>query len=123
MDVALPSIRPSARGQFVKIFITLKPQSIFGSNFAYLYILKLFSHWYTKRGRGFVEHPFGRPRSVSENAHSPEPHGHIYHVYMDIRRLVRYLNIVASKTQSYSKINEKKIKAILTVVDNLMRAL
>ena len=70
MDEFLPSIRPSVRGQLVKTFITLQPHGIFGSSFAYLYILKLSSHWYTKRGRDFAEHPSQRPWSVSENAHN-----------------------------------------------------
>ena len=41
MDEALLSIRLSIRGQLVKSLITLEQPGIFGSNFAYLYILSL----------------------------------------------------------------------------------
>ena len=42
MDKALQSISPA--GQLVKMLITLEPHGIFGSNFAYLYILTLSNH-------------------------------------------------------------------------------
>ena len=35
-------------GQLVKMLITLEQHDIFGSNFAYLFILTLSSHWYAK---------------------------------------------------------------------------
>ena len=38
-DEALLSISPAGRGQLVKMLTTLEPHGIFGSNFAYLYIL------------------------------------------------------------------------------------
>ena len=44
MDEALRSISPFGSGQLVKIFIILEPHGIFGSNFAYLFILTLSSH-------------------------------------------------------------------------------
>ena len=39
MDKALLSISPAGRGELVKIPITLEPQGIFGSNFAYFNIV------------------------------------------------------------------------------------
>ena len=41
-DEALLSINQAGRGQLVKLLITLEPHGIFGSNFAYLFILTLF---------------------------------------------------------------------------------
>ena len=38
------------------VLITLEPHGIFRSNFAYLFILAMSSHWYAKQRRGFVEH-------------------------------------------------------------------
>ena len=48
MDEAMLSISPASRGQLVKMLITLEPPSIFGSTFAYLFILTLSIHWYRK---------------------------------------------------------------------------
>ena len=49
IDEAFLSISLSRRGQLVKVLITLEPHDILGSNFAYLFILTLSSHWYAKR--------------------------------------------------------------------------
>ena len=57
-------------GQLVKMIITLEQNDIFRSHLAYLFILKLSSHWYVKLVQGFVEHHFGGSRSFSENAHN-----------------------------------------------------
>ena len=38
----------AGRGLLVKTLITLEPHGIFRSNFAYLIILTLSSHWYAK---------------------------------------------------------------------------
>ena len=54
----------------VKMLITLEPHGIFGSNFVYLCILTLSSHWYEKRRRGSTEYHFGRSSSFGENAHN-----------------------------------------------------
>ena len=43
MDEGLLSIRSAGCGQLVKLLMTLEPHGIFGSNFAYLCILKLSS--------------------------------------------------------------------------------
>ena len=66
MDEALLRNSPAGHGQLVKIFITVEPQGIFGSYLAYLFVLKLSSHWYAKRLRGlcvmflcFVAFPCG----------------------------------------------------------------
>ena len=53
----------------VKMFITLVQHDIFCSNFVYLWILTLSSHWYEKMWWGFTEHHFGRSSSFGENAH------------------------------------------------------
>ena len=44
-DEALLSIGMAGRGQLVKMLIALEPHGIFGSNWAYFYILTLSSHW------------------------------------------------------------------------------
>ena len=49
MDNALQSISQAGRGQLVKMLITFEPHGIFESNFAYLFILIVFSHWYAKQ--------------------------------------------------------------------------
>ena len=49
MDEALLNISPVGHGRLVKILITFEPHGIFGSNFAYLFILTLSNHWYAKR--------------------------------------------------------------------------
>ena len=48
VDGALLSISLAGHGQLVKMLITLVhvPHSIFGSNFAYLFILIVSGHWY-----------------------------------------------------------------------------
>ena len=48
IEEASPSIILAGRALLVKMFITLEPHGIFGSNFAYLCILTLPSHWYEK---------------------------------------------------------------------------
>ena len=47
-DKASPSIILACRALLVKMLITLEPLGIFGSNFVYLCILTLSSHWYEK---------------------------------------------------------------------------
>ena len=47
-DEASPSIILVRRALLVEILITLEPHGIFGSNFVYLCILTLSSHWYDK---------------------------------------------------------------------------
>ena len=54
--------------------ITLEPQGIYGSNFAYWYILKLSSDWYAKWWQAFAEHLFGWSRSFSEILKTLELH-------------------------------------------------
>ena len=49
-DEASPSIILAGRVLLVKMIITLEPHGIFGSNFVYLFILALYSHWYEKNG-------------------------------------------------------------------------
>ena len=70
---ASPSIILTDRALLVKMLFTLEPQGIIGSNFVYLCILTLSSHWYAKRWRVFIEHHFGRLSSFSENAHNSWP--------------------------------------------------
>ena len=48
MDEGLLSIISTGCGQLVKMLITVEPHDIFGSNFEYLSILTLSSHWYAK---------------------------------------------------------------------------
>ena len=48
-DKTSASIILAGQALLVKMLITLEPQSIFGSNFVYLCILTLSSHWYEKR--------------------------------------------------------------------------
>ena len=45
-DEASPSIFLAGRALLVKMLITLEPRYAFGSNFEYLCILTLSSHWY-----------------------------------------------------------------------------
>ena len=47
-DEALPSIILAGQALLVKMLITLEQHGIFGSNFVYLCILTLPSHWYAK---------------------------------------------------------------------------
>ena len=47
-DEASPSIILAGRALLVKMLITLEPHGIFGSNFVYLCISTLSSHWYEK---------------------------------------------------------------------------
>ena len=47
-DEASPSIILASRALLVKMLITFEPHGIFGSNFVYLCILTLSSHWYVK---------------------------------------------------------------------------
>ena len=48
-DEASPSIILASQAFLVKMLITLEPHGIFGSNFVYVCILTLSSHWYEKR--------------------------------------------------------------------------
>ena len=48
-DKASASIIFDGRALLVKMLITLEPHGIFGSNFVYLCIFTLASHWYEKR--------------------------------------------------------------------------
>ena len=47
-DKASLSIILDGQTLLMKTLITLEPHGIFGSNFVYLCILTLFSHWYEK---------------------------------------------------------------------------
>ena len=53
-DEASPSIIFAGRALLVKKLVTLEPDGIFGSNFVYLSILALSSHWYDQRTIGPV---------------------------------------------------------------------
>ena len=64
-DKASLSIILAGRALLVKMLITLKPHGIFGSNFVYLCILTLSSHWYEKG-----KHHFDWSSSFGENAHN-----------------------------------------------------
>ena len=55
MDEVLLSISLADGGKLVKMLITLESHGIFESNFAYLFILTLFSRWYEKWWRGCWE--------------------------------------------------------------------
>ena len=48
-DEASLSIIFAGRALMVKMLIALEPHGIFGSNFVYLSILTLSSHWYEKK--------------------------------------------------------------------------
>ena len=53
--------------QLVKSIIILEPYVKFRSNFAFLFILILLSHWYAKRWLGFNEKNFlGEPTFVQK---------------------------------------------------------
>ena len=69
-DEASPNIILAGQALLVKMLITLEPHGIFVSNFVYLCILTLSSHWYKNRKRGFIEHHFGRSSFFGENAHN-----------------------------------------------------
>ena len=47
-DKASPSIILAGQALLVKMLITLDPRGAYGSNFEYLCILTLSSHWYAK---------------------------------------------------------------------------
>ena len=79
MNEGLLSISPACCGQLVKILITLKPNGIFWSDFAYLFTLWLSSQWYAIRWGGFAEHHFGWSRSFSANAHNSWAAWYILH--------------------------------------------
>ena len=48
MDEGWLSIISAGCGQLVKMLIILEPHGLFESNFAYLFILMLSSHWYAR---------------------------------------------------------------------------
>ena len=50
--------------------IHLEPHGICGSNFAYVCILTLSSHWHNKWSQGFMGHYFGRSRYFVETSHN-----------------------------------------------------
>ena len=50
-DEASPSIILASRAFLVKMLINLELHGMFGSNFVYLCILTLHSHWYGKKGK------------------------------------------------------------------------
>ena len=60
MTKKIPSQLNHVRNQYILNGAFLKCFSIFGSNFVYLCILTLSSHWYEKMSRGFTEHHFSR---------------------------------------------------------------
>ena len=68
MDEGLLSIILAGSGQLVTMLITLEMHELFGSNFEYLSILTLSSHWYAKCWRGLAKHHFSQARYFSENA-------------------------------------------------------
>ena len=53
MYEGLLSSSPACYGQLLKILITLEPYGIFESNFAYLFILIVSSHWYVNSDEGW----------------------------------------------------------------------
>ena len=74
-DEASPRIIFAGQALLVNMLITLEQHGIFGSNFVFLSILTLSSHWHEKGRRGFTEHHFGRSSSFDENAHNSLMHG------------------------------------------------
>ena len=83
-DKASSSIILADLALLLKMFITLVPNDIFCSNFVYLCILTLSSHWYEKRGRGFTEHHFGQSSSFLERLitlESPYAFGSIFEYF------------------------------------------
>ena len=65
IDEGLLSTIPAGCGQLVKMLITLEPNCIFGSNYAYLFII-----YCPATGMQNAEHHFGQSRSFSEDAHN-----------------------------------------------------
>ena len=83
-DEASPSISLAGRALLVKMLITLVPHGIFCSNFVYLCILTMSSHWYEKRGQCFTEHHFGQSSSFLERLitlESPYAFGSIFEYF------------------------------------------
>ena len=69
-DEASPSIILAGQALLVKMLINLEPHGIFGSNFVYLCILTLSSHWYEKTVMRLHRASFCRSSSFGENAHN-----------------------------------------------------
>ena len=69
-DEASPSIILANLALLVKMLILLEARGAFDSNFVYLCILTLSSHWYAKWLRSFTEHHFGRSSPFRKNAHN-----------------------------------------------------
>ena len=68
-DEVSPNIILAGRALLVKMLITLEPHGIFGSNFVYLCILTLSSHWYEKGDEASTSIILAG-RAFSENAHN-----------------------------------------------------
>ena len=92
MDESLLSISLAGSGHLVKMLITLEPHGILRSNFAYLYILSLSSHWFAKWRCCFAKHHSGPSRSFSEMLIALKPHsiGLSNFAYLYILTLSRY---------------------------------
>ena len=74
-DEASPSIILAGQALFVKMLITLGPRGAFGSNYAYLCISTLSSHWYENGDEASPSIIFaGRPLLVKMLI-TLEPHG------------------------------------------------
>ena len=68
-DEASPNIILAGQALLVKMLINLEPHGIFGSNFVYLCILTLSSHWYEKSDKVSPSIILAG-RAFSENAHN-----------------------------------------------------
>ena len=75
MDNALLSISQAGQDQFVKTFITLYPHSIFRSNFSYLFMLTLFSHWYANSDEALLRIILAGQGVLVKMLITFEPHG------------------------------------------------
>ena len=69
-DEASPSIILAGRALLVNMIITLEPHGEFGSNFVYLCILTLSSHWYEKNVTRLHRASFWPVELFGKNAHN-----------------------------------------------------
>ena len=69
-DEASQSIILAGQALLVKMIITLEPHGEFGSNFVYLCILTLSSHWYEKNVTRLHRASFWLVELFGENAHN-----------------------------------------------------
>ena len=92
-DEASPSIILAGRALLVKMLKPLEPCCAFDSNFVYLCIITMSSHWYAKWRRGFTEHHLADRALLVKMHITLGPHGILcsHFVYLCILNIAQPL--------------------------------